>query len=459
MAGLAGMVAVAATCLIIVSTRLDREARSFGDAIDGIRNAQAIEIVLLQHARVVDGLRAAPGEPPAARRQSLEHHLTDLFREAQGIASGPPERTLVDQAREEVAAYLAAPRPEAATHLETSLDALGDLVSFNLDEATTAKADAANWNRTGDAVALTVAILLVLVTAAALAWLHGGVFGPLFRLRTAIDQFGSDPSNRLPEAGPSEVRAIARAFNHMADRLDQQRQRQLTFIAAVVHDLRNPMTPLKMAADHLASGRGAGRVEHLGAMIVRQVTQLERLTTDLLDAARVEAGQLDLRRERCDVRDCVYPVIDLFKAEPEGERMSTRLPREPIWIDADLMRVQQVIGNLVSNALKYSPDGGYVEVRVSAENGQAIVEVTDQGLGIDEADLPHIFEPFRRATRSAHTVPGVGLGLSISRRIIAAHGGRIDVRSKPGVGSTFTVVLPTADTATPSEEDGHAACV
>lgn len=455
MAVLAGTAAVAATCLVIVSSRLDREATSLGAAADGIRNAQALEIMLLRHAQTAADPPEARDRTIATERRNLATTLTKLFREADAIAARPQERVLVDNARGDVEEYLAAPTAAVASaRLPAALAALSDFVSFNLAEADQAKQEAAGWNRTGHSVALVVAVLLIVVTVGTLGWLHVNVFSPLFRLRTAIDEFGGDPAMRAPEAGPLEVRAIARAFNHMADRLDQQRQRQLTFIAAVVHDLRNPMAPLKMAADHLAKGRGSGRVEQLGAMIVRQVTQLERLTTDLLDAARIEAGELDLRRERCDVRDCVSPVVELFKAQPDGDRVSMRLPRQPIWIDADVLRVQQVVANLVSNALKYSPDGGYVEIDVSAEAGEAILEVTDQGLGIEEADLPHIFEPFRRAARSAHAVPGVGLGLSISRRIIAAHGGRIDVRSKPGSGTTFTVGLPAAPHAMGESEAG-----
>lgn len=450
MAGVTGVAAVAAACLLIVSSRLDREATSLGAAANGIRNAQALEIMLLRHAQVTNEPMAARDSALAAERKRLETALTQLFREADAIAAGPQERVLVDNARGEVEQYLAAPdATEAATRLQSALAALNDFVSFNIAEADQARTDAAGWNRTGDAVAVVVAFLLVLVTVALLAWIQVSVFGPLFRLRTSIDAFGSDPSLRVPDGGLSEIRAIGGAFNHMADRLDQQRQRQLTFIAAVVHDLRNPMMPLKMAADHLAKGQAKERVEQLGAMIVRQVTHLERLTTDLLDAARIEAGEFELRRESCDLRDCVAPVIDLFKAQPDGERVSLRLPRDAIIVDADMMRVQQVVANLVSNALKYSPDGGYVEVSVSADDGEPTIEVTDQGLGIDKGDLPHIFEPFRRAGLSAHAIPGVGLGLSTSRRIIAAHGGRIEVRSKPGRGSTFIVVLPSSRSGMP----------
>lgn len=459
MAGLAGMAAVAATCLIIVSSRLDQQATSLGAAADGIRNAQQLEIMLLRDARIVGQSPNALDRVSAAERQRLETTLAALFREAAAIAGGPQERRLIDTANDGVKQYLAAAdQPEAGERLQAALAGLNDLAQFNLTAVDQAKADAAGWNQTGDVVALLVAILLVLVTVATLVWLHVSVFSPLFRLRTAIDEFSTDPSLRVSDGGLAEIHAIAQAFNQMADRLDQQRHRQLTFIAAVVHDLRNPMGPLRIAADYLANGQSAGRAEQLGAMIVRQVTQLERLTSDLLDAARIEAGELALHRERCDLRDCVLPVVELFKAQPDGERVSAQIPREPIFLEADVMRLQQVVGNLVSNALKYSPEGGYVEVTLSGDSESGICQVTDQGLGIDAAELPHIFEPFRRATRSARAIPGVGLGLSISRRIIAAHGGRIDVRSSPGFGSTFTVRVPriAAQVGQMTSENAHA---
>ncbi|MGH9408573.1 MAG: ATP-binding protein [Vicinamibacterales bacterium] len=444
MTGLAGMAAAAATSLIVITSRFDAEATSLAAAADGIRTAQSLEITLLRHARIATGPQTGRGDL-ASVRAVLESSLTRLLNEAAAIAGRPQERALVENARASVELYVAARDPATASgRLEGALESLSDFVSLNIAEADQAKHDAARLNREGDLLGAIVALLLIAVTAITLTWLHVGVFRPLFRLRTAIQEFGDAPERRMPSGGPAEVAAIADAFNHMADRLDAQRQRQLTFIAAVVHDLRNPMAPLKMAADRLAHGQAGARVEQLGAMIMRQVAQLERLASDLLDSARIEAGELELRPETCDLRDTIAHVVELFRAQPDGERVSANFPEAPIAVECDPERLQQVVGNLISNALKYSPDGGYVEVTLAADNDQAKLRVTDQGVGIAEADLPYIFEPFRRVGNAAHSVPGVGLGLSITRRIVRAHGGRIDVKSAPGVGSTFTVVLPKA---------------
>ena len=308
-------------------------------------------------------------------------------------------------------------------------------------QADSATDDSARWNHLSDVAAALVAIILVLGTGAALWWLQAGAFRPLFRLRDAIERAAVSPQARAPADGPSEVRTIADAFNEMRDRLDVQRERQLTFIAAVVHELRNPMTPLKLASGQLARGADPAQAQRIAQVIGRQVEQLERITTDLLDAVRIEGGHLRLDRARCDLRVTTSAVADLFSGDGES-RLTLHFPEEPVWVDCDSARIQQVITNLAGNALKYSPGGEAVHVRVFRQDGWAVVEVEDRGVGIQPEDLPHIFEPFRRASHAVHGIPGIGLGLSISRRIVLAHGGRLDVRSVPQAGSTFTMALP-----------------
>jgi two-component system, OmpR family, sensor histidine kinase MtrB len=441
MVGLAVIAAAAALCLILFTNRIDGETQTLSGAAEGIRIADTLEISLLRYARNLADSGLAPGAVSKEDRADVEALLRHQFEAAALAADTPHERELVATARGEVESYLASPTSAAAqTRLTPALQALGDLAAFNVAQAEAAGADAASWNRLSDIAAVIVAIVIVIGTGVSLAWLEAGAFRPLFRLRDAIA--GSSVSNhaRAPEDGPWEVRSIAHAFNEMRDRLDAQRQHQLTFIAAIVHELRNPITPLKLASGHLARQPDSGQAARVSRVITRQIEQLERITVDLLDAVRIEAGHLRLERTRCDLRTLVANVADAF-SEEGSSRIALQMPPAPLWSEVDGARIQQVITNLVSNGLKYSPNGDAVTVRVVRAGDSGVIEVEDRGVGIESEDLPHIFEPFRRAAHATHGIQGIGLGLSISRRIVVAHGGRLDVRSVARAGSTFTVTL------------------
>jgi signal transduction histidine kinase len=165
---------------------------------------------------------------------------------------------------------------------------------------------------------------------------------------------------------------------------------------------------------------------------------------DLLDAARIEGGHLELKRVACDLRRIAADAVELFRPTTDRHELRLDVADSPVIVVGDGLRLEQVLVNLVSNAIKYSPEGGVIEVFVGLEGDRAMVRVADRGLGIAPDEVPHIFEPFRRAGSSRDVVPGVGLGLSVSRHIIEAHAGRIDVESSVGAGTTFRVRLPLA---------------
>jgi signal transduction histidine kinase len=226
----------------------------------------------------------------------------------------------------------------------------------------------------------------------------------------------------------------------MAAALEAHRARQLTFYAALAHELRTPLSALKLAA---ARGRAPGAEDDdTLALVRRQVQRLERLVTDFLDTARIEAGQLEVRRRDVDLRPIVEHVVSLFGATSDSHRISAAVPPQEVVAACDAGRVEQVLSNLVSNAIKYSPAGGEISVRLEARPGAVAVSVADQGVGIPEGEAEAVFEPFRRGRALRDDVPGVGLGLFVSRRIVEAHGGRLRLTSAPGRGSTFEVLLP-----------------
>jgi signal transduction histidine kinase len=186
-------------------------------------------------------------------------------------------------------------------------------------------------------------------------------------------------------------------------------------------------------------------LESIHAALDRQVDHLEMLTGDLLDVARIQHGQLMIRPAPIDLAALAAAVVERYQQAPE-RRPQHRLElvaSEPIVGNWDGGRLEQVIGNLLSNALKYSPEGGTVRLAVGQEAGRAWLTVDDQGPGIAPAEQASLFEPFVRG-RAAQGTKGLGLGLFIATQIAAQHGGNLSVASQPGQGSCFRLSLPLA---------------
>ncbi len=248
--------------------------------------------------------------------------------------------------------------------------------------------------------------------------------------------------SRLPEGGDvlivqddtarrnfEEVRAA-----HLEDRMWSD------LIASVSHELRTPLTSILGFTETLLTRPLSDdeRVRYL-RIIADQARRLEQLVGDLLDLRTVEEGGLDLRLEQLDLRDLLAEQAAAFEGQLTQHELRLELPSEPLLVRADRRRVGQVVGNLLSNALKYSPDGGVVSVRAERRDGLFVVSVADEGIGIPEESRHDVFLPFVRVGNDAE---GAGLGLAIARRIVRRHGGEMDVESTPGKGSTFTFELP-----------------
>jgi signal transduction histidine kinase len=168
----------------------------------------------------------------------------------------------------------------------------------------------------------------------------------------------------------------------------------------------------------------------------------------LLDAARIESGHFSLSPAEHDARELVLDAVALFREAAPLHELVAIVPETPLNLSYDSARMSQVINNLLSNAIKYSPHGGRVEARAGMVENGAAIEIADQGIGVPEDESAAIFEPFRRGRTLSGAIPGVGIGLSVARRIVEAHGGTISVRSMVGVGSTFTIWLPASESVT-----------
>lgn len=227
------------------------------------------------------------------------------------------------------------------------------------------------------------------------------------------------------------------------DRLDQQREE---FLSIATHELRTPLTSLKgrvQFARRQLERHGAVEPANLDWM-ERAIERLELLVNDLVDLVRLEAGKLVVRRERVELGQLCRGLIQ-DHAAISGRQIAERLPDEPIWVEADAMRLGQVLSNLLTNAIRYTPADQPVTVALTADEAEARVSVRDRGPGIPPDVLPHLFERFYRAPgaeRQPGGEEGLGLGLYIAYEIVRRHGGRLWCESVAGTGSTFTFALP-----------------
>jgi len=267
-----------------------------------------------------------------------------------------------------------------------------------------------------------------------------------------------DLSRRVPaaqlRAGSTELGELAVQFNTMADRLEESvqiirhdRDRSRDFLADVSHELRTPLAALRTFNQLLMETAGddpAARAEFLESS-AGQIERLDWLAQNLLELSKLDSGLvlLDLRPD--DLRAAVESAAHQHDstAARRGVRITIDLPDAPIRIRHDPPRIGQVVANLVGNAIKFTPRGGSVKVAVVATDDGARIDVTDTGVGIDPAELPHIFERFYRGSRANEARgSGSGLGLAIVRSIVDMHGGTVEVETGPDRGSRFTVHLP-----------------
>jgi PAS domain S-box-containing protein len=241
------------------------------------------------------------------------------------------------------------------------------------------------------------------------------------------------------------------ALERVAAELSEADQRKNEFLATLAHELRNPLAPirnglhvLRLAAD------SPGQIAKVREMIERQVAQLVRLVDDLLDVARISSGKIELKKEQVELKKVVLQAVEtnLPIIEANHHRLEVAITEEPVFLTVDPARIAQVLANLLNNAAKYTPTGGRIHLSAHRDGDKAVFSVTDTGVGIPPeafATVFHLFSQVRSETDRAQG--GLGIGLSLVRRLVEMHGGIVSVAS-PGInmGSTFTVYLPLIDT-------------
>ena len=314
---------------------------------------------------------------------------------------------------------------------------------------------------------LSVPGTLILVTAAFLVSLV--VFSPARRrlqaLEAAAEHLGAgDLSVRAPETGADEIARVARAFNVMASELAARDEALRTsdrlrrqMVADVSHELKTPLTSMGGYVETLRlpdiALSAEQRSEYLDT-IEHETKRLERIVQDLLDVARLENGAIAFERRCFETERLFAHVVQRHRTTAGARHIEIVASVDPAadQLVGDPYRLEQVVENLVANAIRHTPDGGCIELRAEARDDTAILTVTDNGPGIAQEHLPHIFDRFYKVDAArASGASGSGLGLSIARAIIAWHGGSIDVESRPGL-TRFAVRLPQTSAADPERD-------
>jgi len=255
-------------------------------------------------------------------------------------------------------------------------------------------------------------------------------------------------SERLPviETG-DELERLSISLNRMIERLDDAFQHINRFSADASHELRTPLTILQLELEGIAQSHISPTLTDQIGSALEETHRMSHIVESLLAISRLDAGEAKMEMTRLDLGQLAAATTDQMRllAEEKSIRLTSTVASE-VYIEADRSHLQQVVVNLVANAIKYTQEGGEVEMRVCRKASAAVLEVADNGAGIPDYALPHVFERFYRADKArSRESGGAGLGLAIVKAICTAHGAELNVSSKEGMGSVFTVELPLLD--------------
>ncbi len=376
------------------------------------------------------------GGPEAARLTSARaaferYYNAGVEEQAELLGSSGPAPVVIDS-----------PTRRLGEQAETEMEALQQATHARVlrAQAEVARLEERTWKGIG--IALAAALVLALLTTAVIAL---RITRSLRRLSAATTAVAAGSFREpIPVGGRDEVGVLARSFNAMAYRLRQHDELKEEFFATLSHELRSPITSVREAAHLLADGVPGPLTPKQARMvdIIRRSTdRLLRLVNQILDVSRLRAGVLPLERVPLDLDWLVGRALDELRPQADEARVS--LARERVGsrftVIGDEDRLVQVVVNLLANAVRFTPVGGRVTVRVVDAGPECEIQVEDTGVGIPAAELPHVFESYRQAHPGKG---GTGLGLAIVRGLVQAHGGRVTAESQEGKGSRFTVLLP-----------------
>jgi heavy metal sensor kinase len=298
-------------------------------------------------------------------------------------------------------------------------------------------------------------ILVIGLPVVAVIAVSGGYFlikralTPVDQIAASAERIGShNLSERLPVANTGdEFERLSITLNHMIQRLEEAFQHSRRFMADASHELRTPLTVLRGELETFVQEPSLAPEmrERLGSAL-EELERLVNIVEGLFAISRLDAGEAQAESVKFDLGKLAASTTDQMSLLGEDKNIKiTCAAANDVWIEGDRARMKQVVVNLLDNAVKYTPEGGAVGLKVGARDGKAVLEVSDNGMGIPAESLPRVFERFYRVDEArSRELGGAGLGLSIVKSICAAHHGRVEASSKPGQGSVFLIELPLA---------------
>jgi signal transduction histidine kinase len=255
-------------------------------------------------------------------------------------------------------------------------------------------------------------------------------------------------------------RASEVELKERARQLQRADENKSQFLAVLSHELRNPLAPLRTGLALLKMKHEDPDTVETNDMMERQIAQLSRLIDDLLDVSRIDRGKLEMRAQRLAIDAMLRTAVDTAKPniDARGHELVVSYPPQPLYVEGDLVRLAQVVSNLLNNAAKFTPPKGRIELSAHADDGRVVVRVADTGIGIEQERLHEVFDMFVQLDSSRAAAGGLGLGLTLARSIIERHGGTIEARSAgPGKGAEFIVRLPLESVPPAAESEAPAA--
>ncbi len=403
----------------------------------------------------------------AALLEAVPDYLVVTARDGSLLFASPDARALTFQQVEQLRLVAAAPpsgRTSGALLLEPDGPKLHYALRYVTDAgpqfgAILAGANLRTAELSAEQLLSTIALILPLGLVTALlvgSWIARRALAPVDRIITEVREITDGRSLHRRLAEPmvkDELGRLTETLNQMMTRLERSFAALRRFTADASHELKTPLTVLRAGVERAITMPSLPS-EALAALeeTLQEINRMTELVEALLMLARADEGTAPLHRETVDLRAIVEETGEtgeLLAAEA-GVTMEVATPADPVIVPVDASRIRQLILNLLTNAVKYTPAGGSVRLQLGPSNGRVTLTVADSGVGIAPGDLPHIFDRFWRAdsarTRTGER-SGTGLGLAICKWIAEAHGGTIDVQSRPGRGTTFTVTLPRETTA------------
>ncbi len=393
-------------------------------------------------------IQAKLGEYAATYERGGITALADTVEAEQRTA---PERLFVrvlDRGAETL--VLRQPQGWDPTTLETASLRLADGTLVQVGKSTEQREDLLARFRAVLGI-VTLSIVLIALTGGLLA--TQSALLPIRRLIAVVQEIirTGRTDERVPVAGTNDaIDELTALFNAMLDKIEGLVTAMRGALDNVSHDLRTPLTRLRASAEMaLAAPADVDRYRDALADCVEEADRVLVMLNTLMDISEAESGAMQLRREPVRLIDIVARAIDLYKdvADAKGVKLEVT-PGDDVLVTGDRTRLEQVAANLIDNAVKYTPAGGRVAVDVHRDGGRAVLRVSDTGVGIRADELPRIWDRLFRGDTS-RTERGLGLGLSLVKAVVEAHGGSVAVTSEPGRGSTFAVSLPYSDVMSP----------